>query len=253
MGAPATVLLEIVEIPRDLAAGGVFVPGCGLALETDCVLVVRGPAGECTVDARVVFADARGAGLQILAWSAAVRAALHALVVAPAAAAASAEMADAEPADTETVDTETVDAEPAAPDRAAPKNVHERLRHLTLTQQIKIARLGEQPERVVLERLYGKAVWEALLHNPRITGAEVSRIARMGTLPRTMLELICTNGTWLQVPEVRRALLGNPRLSVDQILRVLRLLPKHELKLAAVQTAYPFAVRDAAKRMLKID
>jgi hypothetical protein len=29
------------------------------------------------------------------------------------------------------------------------------------------------------------------------------------------------------------------------------MLPKHELKLAATQTAYPHAVRDAAKRLVR--
>ena len=53
--------------------------------------------------------------------------------------------------------------------------------------------------------------------------------------------------------KVRRALLSNPRMGLDQIMRVLRLLPKHELKLAAIQTAYAFAVRDAARKMLRED
>jgi hypothetical protein len=99
--------------------------------------------------------------------------------------------------------------------------------------------------------MYGKAVWEALLRNPRLTPPEVARIARMGMLPRPLIEIIVGNSAWLQIPEVRRALLVNPRLGTDQILRVLRLIPKHELKLVAVQTAYPYSVRDAAKRMLR--
>ena len=73
----------------------------------------------------------------------------------------------------------------------------------------------------------------------------------MGTLPRTMVEIIVNNGAWLQMPEVRRALLGNPRLSTDQILRILRLLPKPELKVVSTQTVYPYAVRDAAKRLIR--
>jgi len=84
-----------------------------------------------------------------------------------------------------------------------------------------------------------------------VTAPEVARIARMGALPRPMLELICTNGTWLQIPEIRRALLSNPRLSTDQAVRVLRLLPKHELKLAAATTGYPMVVRDVAKRLVR--
>lgn len=139
----------------------------------------------------------------------------------------------------------------SAGDDRVPQSVNERLRGLTLVQQLKVAQYGELSERVLLERMYGKNVWEALLRNPRITGPEVARIARMGALPRPLLELVVGNGGWLQIPEVRRALLSNPRLGTDQILRVLRLLPKHELKLAAMQTAYPYGVRDAAKRLLR--
>jgi hypothetical protein len=128
---------------------------------------------------------------------------------------------------------------------------HERLRGLNLVSQIKMAATGELHERIVLERLYGKNVWETLLRNPRLTAPEVSRIARYGSLPRVLLEIILANNAWLQVPEVRRALLANPRLGNDQITKILRLTPKHELKLAAIQTAYPQAVRNAAKAMLR--
>jgi hypothetical protein len=133
----------------------------------------------------------------------------------------------------------------------APRHVHERLRGLTLAAQIKLAASGELHERIVLERLYGKNVWETLLRNPRLTPPEVSRIARYGALPRVLLEIILGNATWLQVPEVRRALLANPRLGTDQILKVLRLTPRHELRLAASQTAYPQAVRQAARQLLR--
>jgi hypothetical protein len=138
-----------------------------------------------------------------------------------------------------------------SPAARAPRHVHERLRGLTLVAQLKLAASGELHERIVLERLYGKNVWETLLRNPRLTPPEVSRIARYGSLPRVLLEIILGNATWLQVPEVRRALLVNPRLGTDQILKVLRLTPKHELRLAAIQTAYPQAVRQAAKLLLR--
>ncbi|MEO7736310.1 MAG: hypothetical protein ABIY55_35455, partial [Kofleriaceae bacterium] len=131
------------------------------------------------------------------------------------------------------------------------RNVNERLRGLTLAAQVKMATQGELHERIVLERLYGKNVWETLLRNPRMTAPEVSRIARYGSLPRVLIEIIVGNNAWLQIPEVRRALLSNPRLGVDQVMKVLRLTPKHELKLAAIQTAYPHAVRNAAKILMR--
>ncbi len=138
-----------------------------------------------------------------------------------------------------------------APSRPAVKNVHERLRGLTVAQQHRVAREGETSERVVLERLYGKTVWEALLRNPRLSVAEVTRISRMGALPRPLLELIVANPAWTAAPQIRRALLGNPRLPRDLGLKLLRSLPKHELKLVPKQTAYPQAIRTAARKLLK--
>jgi hypothetical protein len=227
----ARVVLDLADdhqLARDLAAGGVFVPDCAAALLEDVELVVRAGESELVLVARVVFVNESGAGLE-LACSAEQKQQLI-------------DLATDEP------------DEPEEKDEARKKfarNVHERLRGLTLVQQIKLAGHGETSERIVLERMYGKTVWDPLLRNPRVTTPEVARIARMGGLPRPLIELICNNGAWLQIPEVRRALLSNPRLGTDQAIRIVRLLPKHELKLACTQVSYPQLVREAAKRVLR--
>jgi hypothetical protein len=231
----ARVVLDLAEdaqLARDLAAGGVFVPGCTEPLMADLELAIRAGEEEVVVAARVVFVNESGAGCELVACPPETMDRLAALA-----------KATPEPALEQEDDDEDV--------KHVARNVHERLRGLTLVQQIKAAQHGEVSERIVLERMYGKTVWEPLLRNPRVTAPEVARIARMGALPRPMLEVICTNGAWLQIPEIRRALLSNPRLSSDQAVRVLRLLPKHELKLAATQTSYPIAVRDVAKRLVR--
>jgi hypothetical protein len=233
----ARVVLDLADdhqLARDLAAGGVFVPDCAAALLEDVELVVRAGETELVLVARVVFVNESGAGLE-LACSADQKQQLV-------------ELAKLEPAEPE--------PEPEAEEKDEAKkkfarNVHERLRGLTLVQQIKLAGHGETSERIVLERMYGKTVWDPLLRNPRVTTPEVARIARMGGLPRPLIELICNNGAWLQIPEVRRALLSNPRLGTDQAIRIVRLLPKHELKLACTQVSYPQVVREAAKRVLR--
>ncbi len=130
-------------------------------------------------------------------------------------------------------------------------NRQERLRSLSVVEQLKIARKGELQDRVVVERLYGKTVWEALLQNPRITLPEVARIARKGTVPRPLLEVILENGSWLKAPNVRRALLSNPKITNDGVLKLLRLTPAHELKVMEKGTAFPMAVRDAARKLLR--
>lgn len=260
-----TVVLELAgnhQLARDLVAGGVFVPDV-LVLGEECALVLRNGDNALELHALCVYVDAtKGSGLQLTGCDADMKQQVIALASGMAmGAAGDAEIAEPAVEPTETYD-DALDGEAAsdpaeteeaasAPERKIALNVHERLRGLTLVQQLKVAQHGEVSERIVLERLYGKNVWEALLRNPRLTGPEVARIARMGALPRPLIELIVGNGAWLQIPEVRRALLTNPRLGPDQILRVLRLLPKHELKLAGMQTAYPFPVRDAAKKLLR--
>ena len=227
---------------------------------------------------RVYVDPNRGTGLELLGFGAAIKEQLAALTVAPASSQPLAQVAepavsegpspDPDPDQTQRIELEDAPAEASAiaaaedataesdaddddaNERKIPKNVHERLRGLTIAEQLKIAHAGEMHERIVLERMYGKTVWESLIRNPRITGSEIARIARMGALPRPLIELIVGNGAWLQIPEIRRSLLSNPRLGTDQIIKVLRLMPKHELKLTPKQVAYPAAVRDAAKRLL---
>ena len=275
MGRPKVVIdLHDANCARDLAAGGMFVgstalatASCTLTFNDEVDLVVRGGTGELTLHAKVVFVDlANGAGLELVGVSQAMKEQIAQLAtaqqpmapppsdstasVAPTASVAS--TGDAEP-DTDTDDnTDTKVGETTNEDEPRKRlPLHERLRGLTIVQQLKMANSADPTERMTLERIYGKTVWEALLRNARLTAPEVARLARMGTMPRTLIELIVNNGSWLQIAEVRRALLTNPRLSVDQILRVLRLLPKHELKVAASLMTYPHGVRDAAKRLLK--
>lgn len=238
------------SLARDLAWGRVVVAGCRATVGEERELVVRVGDAEVPLRARVLLVDAGGAEIELVDCDPQMRSWLAetaSLGAAPA-------LVPVEPSGDDATTPADASAENggAADDaRKIPANVHERLRGLTIVEQLRIAQHGDVSERVVLERIYGKTVWEALLRNPRITGPEVARIARMGALPRTLVEIVVGNGAWIQIGEVRRALLSNPRLGTDQILRVLRLLAKHELKVAAMQTAYPQAVRDAAKRLLR--
>lgn len=213
------------EFDKNLKTGGCFVKGVrGVAANASCeVELVRAERGETMkLAARVVFVDDTGVGVAFDDFGPKLREEIASFV--------------------------NDDRQGAGPGLA--RNVHERMRHLNHAQQQRVAREGEAQERIVLERLYGKAVWPILVANPRLTVPEVARLARMGMMPRPQLETIVANNTWLQSPQVRRALLSNPRLTGDMALKVLRLTPKHELKLVPKQTAYPQAVRAAAKRLL---
>jgi hypothetical protein len=144
-----------------------------------------------------------------------------------------------------------LDADAPRPTELQQENRQQRLRTLNAVEQLKVARRGELADRIVIERLYGKQVWEALLQNPRITLPEVARIARKGTVPRPLIEQILENAQWTKEAAVRRALLSNPKLTGDGILKLLRMMPKHELKVMEKATAFPMSVRDAARKLLR--
>lgn len=127
----------------------------------------------------------------------------------------------------------------------------ERLRHLSLVEQLKVARRGELADRLAVERMYGKQVWEALLQNPRLTIPEVAKIARKGTVPKPLLDMILDNNGWIKADAVRRALLGNPKIGADSVMKLLRLTSKHELKLIEKGSAYGASVREAARKLLR--
>jgi hypothetical protein len=233
--AAADLERERANLERgSVVAAGVTGLAPGACLDVELVF----PSGErLTVPARAVHASEAGT---VLAFDGVDRGALaRHLAAAPAVPAAEPGGAPATAAD-----------DGAEEPEHAPAHVQERLRGLSVVEQLRVARDGTTTERIALERLYGKVVWEAILRNTRVTVPEVSRLARMGTLPRPLLELILGNPAWLQVPQVRRALLSNPRLSQGMVHKVLLLLSREELKLVPQITAYPGSVRMAARGML---
>ena len=234
------------EYEQNLAHGRAFVPRAGeLPLFTRCTLILEeSDFGEqLAVACEVVMisqADGGGLALQFLDRSEASLAALRDFVMGPEEQHASDETTESEPRRSRTESQRVIVEARAA-----------KLRDLTPAQRIQVARGSVLDERVLLERIYGSAVWELLLRNPKITVPEVARMARKGTMPRPLLDLIAASEQWLRQSLVRRALLSNPRLGADSISRVLRALPPRELKLVPQQTAYPQSVRQAAVRLMR--
>lgn len=210
---------------RELVQGGYFLSGGAVLRERErCRLVLVHPAGRrFELEAEAVWLAADGVGLHFLAFDEALKQRLQDFVD------------DAGP-----VERQVREANP-----------YLRLRGLSLADQMRVARGPDLQERVALERIYGKSVWEALLGNPRLSVAEVARIARKGTVPHPLIHTIVANDAWLASPEVRRSLLSNPRLRGRSLQRVLAVLPKADLKLLEQQTGYPSHVRAEARRRVK--
>ena len=233
MGSDSTLTLNVAdlaalqkELAENLQHGRAFLPGAGgVEVFSKCRMSIPHPDGETMVLSVevVMVADAgpmAGVAVQICDFSEAVKERLEKWVE-------SGQLRQLSPA----------------------QERQQKMRSLNATDRAKLARDGTLEERVLLERIYGKSVWEALLRNPRVTLPEVARIARKGTLPRPLLDVITDNENWVRQSVVRRALLTNPRLSSEGVMKVLRGMPHRELRLLANQNGYSATVRTMAKKL----
>ncbi len=199
-----------------------------------CSLVIEHPSGESlSVAAEAVYIKldepGAGVGLDLIGLDAATLAKLEAFVK-----------------------QSFEESSAAAGTARGPRNIHERTRQLSLRERESVGRTGMLSDRVALERAFGGSVWEALLQNPQLTTPEVAHISKNGTLPTPLVAIIVANGSWLASGEVRRALLSNPRVSGAHLDRVLKAVPRVELKQLSQMSAYRSQVRSAAKKLLGV-
>jgi len=254
MSSELTLRYEgVLELQRDfddnLRKGRAFVRGVsGLAEREYCTLRIEHPEGKAPVEVRAEAVwinsdpENEGTGVQFVDFDAKAREELRAFV----------KSADALPPSSGVLSVgESGEYDAATETNPAVRNLHDRVRELDLAEREVLARTGGLPERVALERRYGSSVWEALLHNPQITAREVMRMAKSGSLPTTLVNLIIANNGWLADGAIQAALLQNPRVSGAHLDRVLRALPQSELLRISEQTSQRAQVRMGAKKMIR--
>jgi hypothetical protein len=263
MGAELTLrYARAEELEQDfesnLRKGRAFVPGAsGLPQRAPCTLHIEHPAGGGRIDlqAEAVWIsdnpDAQGVGLELVNFNAEARDSLRAFVA--SATEPPRALSGTRPRQ-QPLEELAAAIEPGAPESeltAVERNLHERVRGLSLADRDSMARKGSMPERVALERCYGGSVWEGLLQNPAITTREVCRMARSGNLPTNLVTLMVANAGWLADPGIRNALLQNPRVSGLHLERVLRSMSQGDLAHVSESSGVRMQVRQAAKRLIR--
>ncbi len=262
----AKALLQ--EFHNNLSKGRAFVANAqGAQPRQVCLLRLVHPVtgAELALSAEAVFVQEegqhRGIGFELCDWNEQQAEALKSFIEEQD------QEADAADDDADDLDFENVpddDADEPLPEQGdhqaveggaaemrRTRNIYDRIRKLSSREQQLVARNGTLAERVALERCFGGGVWEGLLQNPMLSGAEVARISKKGALPKPLISMIVNNAAWLSIPEVQRALLGNPRLGSSEIVKVLRAMPRTALSRVPAQSAYRMVVRSAAKKLLK--
>lgn len=125
-----------------------------------------------------------------------------------------------------------------------------RIQGMTVAERMKLALLGNKEIRSILIRDPVRSVQVCVIQNPRITDAEVERIASSRTVDDEVLRLVLKNREWMKRYPVKVALVNNPRTPIRESLRLLGHLRDKELKEVAYSRSLPNPVVVAAKRLL---
>lgn len=142
-------------------------------------------------------------------------------------------------------------APPATPDEDAPAGtVWDRLRAMSRNEKVLYAAKAERPERLVLVQDNDPQVLFYLLKNPRIGVEEVARVAKSPYLTYQVAEVILKTSQWSNHPEVKIALVHNPKTPPAMALKVLPGLPKPEIAKIARGAAVSQALKQAALKLL---
>jgi hypothetical protein len=231
------------DYENNLRKGRAFVAGAdGLAERDRCTVeIVHPETGEAIqLVAEAVWIGPAGIGLAFVDLDARTKARIDEFAKPPE--------QGAEPHETDTK-AELAYRTATEAEGKVVRNLHDRMRHLSIGQREDIARHGTLVERTALERAYAGVVWEGLLQNPSISIAEVARIARNGTLPKPLVNVIVNNAGWVSAPEVQRALMTNPRCTGPHLERVVRSIDANELNRLAKHCPYRSEVRSMVRRV----
>jgi hypothetical protein len=101
---------------------------------------------------------------------------------------------------------------------------------LSMADKVRVAKYGKRPARMVVLRLQDKTLHNFVLSNNGVTADEVAALAGMANAEHALLKRICASPEWLRHTGVVRALVCNPRLTLPEVIKLLRHLPTEELR-----------------------
>ncbi len=232
-----------------LAVGGLLLPTAE-ALPMDSALALKlclAGGTDVAVAARVVAMLPGALALQLEGDPAEL---LRALRAAPAASSPESSAETAPGTSPEAADV-AEGAEGEEEGEAARLSLWDQVRRMSPPQRMLLAPKADRLTRALLVQDSDPQVLLAVLKNPRLGIDEVLRIAKSSYLSFQAAELILKTNPWFANPDVRVALIHNPKLPTPFALRILPTLPDNEVRLIARGAATSMALKQAAMKRLQ--
>jgi hypothetical protein len=123
--------------------------------------------------------------------------------------------------------------------------------HLTVSQKIRLALLGNASHRAMLIRDSNRLVSMAAIKSPAMTDQEVSGLSQSRAVSEEVIRYIADNREWTKSYVVKCNLVNNPKCPLGQSLRFLPHLRQRDLKMLTSNKNVPQALAVAARQLLQ--
>ncbi|MGV3621372.1 MAG: hypothetical protein ACO1OB_11180, partial [Archangium sp.] len=130
-----------------------------------------------------------------------------------------------------------------------PAALSERLKGMTVTEKMQMAKQGTRDERAALLRDVNKTLHIYVLKNPRIGLDEVQSAAKNPQLGPDAIKMIAEHREWGSNPTVCAALVRNPKTPVPMALKMIDKVPMTDIRALAKGGAREAIVHAARRRL----
>lgn len=127
----------------------------------------------------------------------------------------------------------------------------QKIAKMSISQKIKLATKGNKEVRGMLIRDANKLVAVATIRSPRITDQEVMAQALNKGAHQDVLNIIYTHREWTRKYPVRLALVKNPKVPAQVLMRFLNTLAEADVKALAKDKNVSGAIQVMAKKMIQ--
>jgi hypothetical protein len=124
------------------------------------------------------------------------------------------------------------------------------IKNMSVKDKMILAPKADKAERAVLLRDLNASVARLIIRNPRITDEEIVQIAKNFAAPSDVLEMIAKNRKWIQNPEVRLAVVKNPRTPTPLAVAQLNYLQVKDLAVLAKSQNIRESIKNEAFKLL---
>jgi hypothetical protein len=139
---------------------------------------------------------------------------------------------------------------PVPPPEQVDQSLFMKIMRMTVGERIKLALKGNRDARSILMRDTNRLIPKLVLQNPRISDDEIIALGRNRNADTELLRMVGEDREWSQNPQIRSALVTNPKTPVTVALKFIKFLPERELRQLAKSKNITSAVATAAKRTL---